>query len=711
MLLVAGAPMISIAPLDRVQRCTGEWSFSVHPEIEARVSRAVQDAVSEWRRRRRDARSATALESNSACARTLINAFDSFLSYGFKEGNRLYWLYVREFMSRSGVDYLKREWRASTARQLSSFQHNPALIRKFYQKEALMANRALLARIVQQLVQLVDVQFRFLKPFESHNGVPLAVVRPTLIDLGPPMANNRLAASSAAVGLSQDEEERRHASNCYSERAAHSLDHSTVALLNVPIAPDFSPPDNEKTNERSGELDGSGRASYKEGNTATDANGNASITETAVSAPMDPFDIALKTSMSKVKLSAENDEKQQNHHERRASPQPTLTDIPFGEVRLNMGEIIALSINVFKYDAERFMRLFQVGPDFQVLYFRAKKDYNVRAVGSGKFSSTLEICTACMQLGAAILDVIKYTYENCISSLHPEKSKLNVHTESTPQHLILRRFMSKELHEDKLTLYGYYLAQWRQTNMYSASVEGCQHSGFLYHKEIRGGIMRLLGSNSFQQSYFLLQNKKLYQFSDSTCKFGERVIPVRDSVMDVVELKDRSAHMFEISLVDGSRIQFICQSAADMHKWVSLITLAITSTDLNDKPAACVVCICERSILVAQEGMNCATDGFMRLLVRIDLASVSQATGVFATDRSACVIKNSGKMDWLLLRSPDEVDRLLAQLDQLGMRKINSEEGGSSRLSAILNSMSPARDIFQFTNSLANDAFETSLDL
>lgn len=55
---------------------------------------------------------------------------------------------------------------------------------------------------------------------------------------------------------------------------------------------------------------------------------------------------------------------------------------------------------------------------------------------------------------------------------------------------------------------------------------------------------------------------------------------LRDSVSDVTELKgdERSPHMFEIVVDNSTRIQFICQSAADMHKWVSLITLAITST-------------------------------------------------------------------------------------------------------------------------------------
>ncbi|VDO45842.1 unnamed protein product [Onchocerca flexuosa] len=132
---------------------------------------------------------------------------------------------------------------------------------------------------------------------------------------------------------------------------------------------------------------------------------------------------------------------------------------------------------------------------------------------------------------------------------------------------------------------------------------------------------------------------------------------------------------------------------------------------MDDEPAACVVCLCEKSILIAQEGLNCATDGFMRLLARIDIACMSQATGVFAAERSACVIKNEEKLEWLFMRSPDEVDRLLGQLNQLGVRQINTEEGGSSRLSAILNSMSRLNDAFQFDDTLTDDAFETSLEV
>lgn len=94
-------------------------------------------------------------------------------------------------------------------------------------------------------------------------------------------------------------------------------------------------------------------------------------------------------------------------------------------------------------------------------------------------------------------------------------------------------------------------------------------------------------------------------------------------------------------------------------------SLLVFPQDMDDEPAACIVCLCERSILIAQEGLNCAIDGFIRLLTRIDIAHISQATGVFAAERSACVIKNEENLEWLFIRSPDEVDRLLRQLNQL----------------------------------------------
>ncbi|KAL3982419.1 PH domain family protein [Acanthocheilonema viteae] len=790
--------MITITPLDGFKGGGGrkyyaEVTLSSHPHIEASVMRAITDTVVEWRQRLLGGR-CPPLDSNSVAARNLITIFDFFLSYGFNNGNRLYWLFVKEFMLRNEADYLKREWRVTSARQLSvawlkdvlnkqtllyhfqSFQQDLETIRKFYHKESVMANQPLLSRIVQKMADFSEVQFKFLKPFEKHNDIPIAVMRPSLGDQRSSTLDGSLVDLSRHSHEKQSHPAIRQGSR--TEFSTHSQDVSSL-LLDIPLPEDFvethttaydediTAPENdadqifgELLKRRKSESSDGMRDCLPKESGVEDTMDEERHTVSNATISVDPFDIALKTSLSKAKLSVED--AHYNECEHRTSPNTTLVDLPCGEIRLDMGEMIGLSINVFKHDAERFMRLFQVyshfgtgeikrrlfalsnqaayllsaesfviskksyvtraylplryissihvGPDLQVMYLHAEKNYNVCEGEADKFLSVMEICAACKQLGIAILDALKYAYGNYASNFQSDKIKLNVYIDRTPQHLI--NFMSKELHKDAPVLYGYYLAQWRQTKLYSMNGEGYQHSGFLYHKEIGGGVSWLLGSGDFQHSYFHLQNKKLYQFSDSTCKFGERVISIRDSVTDVTELKgdDRSPHMFEIVL-KNSRIQFICQSAADMHKWISLITLAITSTDMDDELAACIVCLCEKSILIAQEGMNCAVDGFVRLLARIDMVHMSQATGVFAAERSACVIKNEEKLEWLFMRSPDEVDRLLGQLNQLGVKQINTEEGGSSRLSAILNSMSRLNDAFQFDDTLSDDAFDTSLEL
>ncbi|VDO39222.1 unnamed protein product [Onchocerca flexuosa] len=524
-----------------------------------------------------------------------------------------------------------------------------------------MANQPLLSRIVKKMKDFSEVQFKFLKPFEKYNDIPIAVMRSSLGNQQPSVSNDSLAVSSRHSHQGQNYPASRHGSR--TEFSVPSQDVSSL-LFDIPLPADFVETHTTAFDEdivvaekdaviRSflsksldqifGELLRRSKSESsdgihgcipkenevkisvdKEGNTVGYEQRNSDVTVAAVS--VDPFDIALKKSLSKAKLSVED--VHYNESEHRASPITTLVDLPCGEIRLDMGEMIGLSINVFKHDAERFMRLFQVysrfgtgeierrlfalsnqavyllsaesfviskksyvtcaylplryissihvGPDFQMIYLHAEKDYNMCENETGKFLSVLEICAACKQLGIAILDALKYAHRNYVSHFQSDKIKLKVYSD-TPQHLI--HFMSKELHKDSPILYGYYLAQWRQTNLYSLNGESYQHSGFLYHKEVGGGVSWLLGSNDFQQSYFHLQNKKLYQFSDSTCKFGERVISVRDSVTDVTELKgdERSPYMFEI-VFKNSRIQFICQSAADMHKWISLITLAITST-------------------------------------------------------------------------------------------------------------------------------------
>lgn len=78
-----------------------------------------------------------------------------------------------------------------------------------------------------------------------------------------------------------------------------------------------------------------------------------------------------------------------------------------------------------------------------MLYLNAKKDYNVNEVSAVK-SSVIEIHTACAELGLAIVTAVEYAIEKITNS---EGKQLGIYTVSTPLHLILRKFMAKELHE------------------------------------------------------------------------------------------------------------------------------------------------------------------------------------------------------------------------------------------------------------------------
>uniref|UniRef100_A0A914S0E7 Uncharacterized protein n=1 Tax=Parascaris equorum TaxID=6256 RepID=A0A914S0E7_PAREQ len=89
--------------------------------------------------------------------------------------------------------------------------------------------------------------------------------------------------------------------------------------------------------------------------------------------------------------------------------------------------------------------------------------------------------------------------------------------------------------------------------------------------------------------------------------------------------------------------------------------------DLDDEAVACIALVSSGAILIAQEGLNCAVDGFMRLLTRLDLEQIESAVGVLASERYACVLNSAQNFDWIFLRSPDQVDRFLAALQRLGV--------------------------------------------
>lgn len=57
----------------------------------------------------------------------------------------------------------------------------------------------------------------------------------------------------------------------------------------------------------------------------------------------------------------------------------------------------------------------------------------------------------------------------------------------------------------------------------------------------------------------------------------------------------------------------------------------------------------------------------MRLLERIDISVIKSVTGVYTAERYACIINDGSKLNWLIMRSPCQIDRILAALRLLGV--------------------------------------------
>jgi hypothetical protein len=70
---------------------------------------------------------------------------------------------------------------------------------------------------------------------------------------------------------------------------------------------------------------------------------------------------------------------------------------------------------------------------------------------------------------------------------------------------------------------------WRTTPTGESDSSGAlipSRAGYLYHR--RHFPKAWLQTNTdWQHSYFMLRGQKLYQFSDSSCKFGEKVFDLR----------------------------------------------------------------------------------------------------------------------------------------------------------------------------------------
>uniref|UniRef100_A0A914QEL7 PH domain-containing protein n=1 Tax=Panagrolaimus davidi TaxID=227884 RepID=A0A914QEL7_9BILA len=154
----------------------------------------------------------------------------------------------------------------------------------------------------------------------------------------------------------------------------------------------------------------------------------------------------------------------------------------------------------------------------------------------------------------------------------------------------------------------------------------------------------------------------LYQFVDSTCKFAEQKWNLRDFIETVgeVELRNDEQHVFQLTSYEGSTgFQFSCSNMETMRTWIQNINISLSTSNSTPDAVPCSLTISSEWILFAHEGANCAIDGFMRLLKKIDISKITNVTSVHTESVNVIVIEHqSNSTDWIVVRTLSELRRL-----------------------------------------------------
>uniref|UniRef100_A0A914IC01 PH domain-containing protein n=1 Tax=Globodera rostochiensis TaxID=31243 RepID=A0A914IC01_GLORO len=219
---------------------------------------------------------------------------------------------------------------------------------------------------------------------------------------------------------------------------------------------------------------------------------------------------------------------------------------------------------------------------------------------------------------------------------------------------------------------------------------------YMYVRELyqRSWTWRASTNGEWRQSYVVLSGSKLYQFSDSTYKFAQRSINMRDVVEQVyqAELVNDENYVFQLDFRDDAQVgggeaddgpllgglQFSCPSVATMQKWIGALSLALSQSGEQPLPTACMAVLTETHVVFAQEGVNCMVDGFMRALSAFHVHEIAELCAIRTEFNSALVLRrNNGLDEWMLFREVAELDRLVERLRQqwnLPVQECSAEE-------------------------------------
>uniref|UniRef100_A0A914XX13 PH domain-containing protein n=1 Tax=Panagrolaimus superbus TaxID=310955 RepID=A0A914XX13_9BILA len=235
----------------------------------------------------------------------------------------------------------------------------------------------------------------------------------------------------------------------------------------------------------------------------------------------------------------------------------------------------------------------------------------------------------------------------------------SIFTDGTPSSITLKRFVSRELETTNASILHHSLIYWLEYAGTTSELDALE--GYLTFREVKHKNW-IKPYGEWKYAYFVLKGCMLYQFVDSTCKFAEQKWNLRDFIETVgeVELRNDEQHVFQLTSYEGSTgFQFSCANMETMRTWIQNINISLSNSNSTPDAVPCSISISSEWILFAHEGANCAVDGFMRLLKKIDISNITSVTSVHTESVNVIVIEHqSNSTDWIVVRTLSELRRL-----------------------------------------------------
>nr|CAD2130512.1 unnamed protein product [Meloidogyne enterolobii] len=350
--------------------------------------------------------------------------------------------------------------------------------------------------------------------------------------------------------------------------------------------------------------------------------------------------------------------------------------------------------------------------DAQVLCFHSK---NVNFVISPQASTGHQLKTFLVEtcskiLGKTIVFALKRTITNKIalegiylnsksSSSNSEEKKekenekikpLTV-TASHSSHLavVIKRFLSNEFGPREHDILFMSLIYWQQNlHQYQKSLDSTSSlDGYMYIREIYQKSWNRKTITEWKQSYLVLRGAMFYQFADSSFQYAQHSLNLRDIMEEVcrIDLTNDEKYVFQITFsTDTSAagngnslcaLQISCPNEEILQRWISAISMALYVSADNPPPVACMAILTSTHLVFAQEGVNCAVDGFMRCLCSISREEFNDIKiyAVHTEFNTGLTIRrdDGSSEDWLLFRERSELDRIVDCLHEKWDLKVN----------------------------------------